>query len=88
MKTVFRSHGTSREMLMKVKTRRLEENKRDIAYQIPCRDCELSYIGETGRTLKKRITENKAAVRRGDNNNRVAVYAWTSCGLGGGQDHI
>ena len=32
METVFRSHGTLKEMLMKVKTRILEENKRDIVY--------------------------------------------------------
>ena len=51
VKTVFKSHGTLREMLMKVKTRIPEENRRGIVYQIPCRDCESSYIGETGRTL-------------------------------------
>ena len=61
---------------MKVKTRIPEENRRDIVYQIACRDCESSYIGETGRTLKKRITEHKAAVRRGDKNNGVAVHTW------------
>ena len=43
VKTVFKSHGTLREMLMKVKTKIPEENRRDIVCQIPCRDCELSY---------------------------------------------
>ena len=41
-------------------------NKTDVVHQIPCRDCASSYIRETGRTLKKRIAEHKAAVRRGD----------------------
>ena len=76
VKTVFRSHGMLRELLMKVKTRIPEENKRDIVYQIPCLDCESSYIGETGRKLKKRITEHKAAVRRGDKNSGIAVHVW------------
>ena len=28
-------------------------------YKIPCKSCDKSYIGETGRSLKKRITEHK-----------------------------
>ena len=34
----------------------------------------MSYIGETGRSLQKRLTEHKAAVRRGDQKNGVAVH--------------
>ena len=33
-------------------------------------------IGETGRTLKKRIAKHKLAVKRGDTNNGIAVHAW------------
>ena len=29
------------------------------------KDCEKSYIGETGRDLQKRMMEHTAAVRRG-----------------------
>lgn len=93
---MFKSLGTLREMLMKVKTSTPEENRTGIVYQIPCQDCESTYmymyIGETGRTLKKRETEHKAAVRRGDDNNGVggsiACMAETiSRGLGRNQDH-
>ena len=47
-----------------------------VVYEIPCQDCEKVYIGETGRSLQKRMMEHKAAVRRGDRNNGIAVHAW------------
>ena len=33
-----------------------------------------SYICETGRSLQKRLTEHKGAVRRGDSKNGIAVH--------------
>ena len=41
----------------------------------PAKDCECSYIDETKTNLQKRLMEHKAAVRRGDRNNGIAVYA-------------
>jgi predicted GIY-YIG superfamily endonuclease len=43
---------------------------------VPCKDCDSSYIGETGRNLKKRLVDHKAAVRKGDRKNGIAVHAW------------
>ena len=63
---VFKSQGTLRQTLTRVKTARPEMKKKDIIYEIPCKDSDMSYIGETGRSLPKRLTEHKTAVRRGD----------------------
>ena len=54
---------------MKVKNPRPQLLKKGVVYEVPCMDCSRSYIGETGRTLQKRLVEHKAAVRRGDTNN-------------------
>ena len=43
---------------------------------MPCQDCEKVYIGETGRNLQIRLREQRAAVRRGDRYNGIAVHVW------------
>ena len=48
---------------------------KEVVYEVPCRDCKCSYIGEIGRNLQKHLNEHKAAVRRGDRNNGIAVHA-------------
>jgi predicted GIY-YIG superfamily endonuclease len=59
---------------MKVKTPR--EDMKDVVYEVPCMDCDTSYnIGETARDLHKRIVEHKAAVRRKDDKNGIALHA-------------
>lgn len=78
VRTIFRSHGTLRQLLMNTKTNTLELKKKDIVYRIPCRDCEVVYIRETGRSLQKRITEHKYAVKMNNQKNRIAVHAWDS----------
>ena len=59
-----------------MKTPTPDLKKKGIVYEIPCKECDKRYIGETGRTLNKRITEHKLAVKRGDTNNGIAVHAW------------
>ena len=54
VKTVFKSRGTLRESLMKVKNLRNSLLKKGVVYEVPRMDCNTSYIGETGRSLKKK----------------------------------
>ena len=77
IRTIFQSNNTLRTLLVHVKNRVPDGKKKGEVYQIPCKECNLSYIGETGRTLKKRMTDHRAAVRRGDTNNGIAVHAWS-----------
>ena len=59
-----------------MKNKTPHEMKKGEVYQILCKDCDSVYVGEMGRTLQKRITEHKYAVKRFDDKNGVAVHAW------------
>ena len=78
VRTIFKSSGTLRSLsvLTRVKIKTPELMKKGVVYKIPCRDCETSYIGETGRTLQKRISEHKYAVKTNNRKNGIAVHAW------------
>ena len=50
------------------------QNKKEITagvYNIPCRDCDKSYYGQTGRSINQRILEHKRAVRYGQENSGI-----------------
>ena len=74
VKPVFKSQCTLRRSLTRVKSARPELKKKEVVYEVPCMDCDTKYIGETGRNLQKRLMEHKAAVRRGDRKNGIAVH--------------
>ena len=58
---------------MKVKEPTPELKKKGVVYEVPCSDCDHMNIGETGRTLEKRLNEYWAAVKN-DQKNGIAVY--------------
>jgi len=33
-------------------------SKKNVVYKITCKDCDASYVGQTGRKLNTRITEH------------------------------
>ena len=54
---------TLKQILSKPKDRIPMEKRTGVVYQIPCKDCNAKYIGETGRSLETRLKEHKASVR-------------------------
>ena len=75
MKAVFKPQNTLMQLLVWVKQKIPGEKKKEVMYQVPCKDCNKVYIGETKRTLKIRLTEHKQAVRNGELKNGIAVQA-------------
>ena len=76
VKVISKSQDTLIHSL-KVKATR-PEKKRRVVYEVPCRDCNSVYVGETGRSLEIRLKEYKYAVKMGDTKNGIAVHAWTN----------
>ena len=60
--TAVRPHTTSRKPLAHPKDRISDEEKPEVVYQIPCKNCERVYIGETGRPLGARVKEHRKEV--------------------------
>ena len=74
LKLITKPHRTIRQTLINVKNRVPEEKRTGVVYEVPCHDCNHVYVGETGRTLKKRLAEHKQAVRRFDEKNGIAAH--------------
>ncbi|KYN14843.1 hypothetical protein ALC57_12952, partial [Trachymyrmex cornetzi] len=52
------------------------DSKENVVYKINCKNCDASYVGQTGRKLKTRINEHK-----NDINPRTLTsfrYLWTT----------
>ena len=75
VKTVTSSRSTLRSSLVKVEQPRPNRKKKGVVYEVSCKDCLSVYIGETGRTLEKRISEHKTAVKKNDPKNGIAVHS-------------
>ena len=50
-----------------------------VGYQIPCSDCPKVYIGQSGRTLKHRVSEHRRALQSGDvAASALAEHTWST----------
>ena len=55
-------HTTLRNLLVHPKDKRDDHNITDALYNLPCMNCNLEYIGETGRKSGTRLNEHKTEV--------------------------
>ena len=78
IRTVFKSHNTLGQLLMKVKAETPEDLKKGVVYKVPCADCTNINIGETGRNLRMRLKEHQYAVKRKDEKNGITIHAQQS----------
>ena len=62
MCTAVRPHTTLRNLLVHPKDRISDEEKPEVVYNIPCKNCERVYVGETGRPLGARVKEHRKEV--------------------------
>ena len=52
------------------------EERNNVIYKIPCKDCAWNYVGETGRSLKTRKAEHIRNVKKHNNGSNIAKHAW------------
>ena len=72
--SVFTTSWTLRQTLINVKSRIPDNKKKSIVHQVPCKDCDSVYMGESKETLKVWLAEHKCAVTESDPNNGIAVH--------------
>ena len=58
----MKHHTTLRSLLVHPKDKRDDHNTTSALYSLPCMNCELEYIGETGRKFGTRLNEHKTEV--------------------------
>ena len=81
-----RSLGTFKKESNRPITSKLSET--GVVYNIPCKQCDKSYIGQTSRELKTRIAEHQYAIKKRNMNNSIArhnILEGHDPDMGGGQ---
>ena len=71
LKVAFKYNSTIKSLLVKNNS----SEKKSGAYSIPCHDCNLVYIGESGRDWNIRIKEHKYACRNNNMCNALFNHA-------------
>ena len=62
--STFKPHRTLRQQLVHPKDKRPPHDTAGVVYEIPCKDCDKVYVGETGRRFGVREREHKKDVEQ------------------------
>ena len=72
-RTVHKYGNTLKRKLVRTRPpRKLDSTNGAGVYKIPCLECDKSYIGQTGRDFRVRLSEHKSAISHGQE--KSAVY--------------
>lgn len=75
VKVAKRNNKTVNRLFTKLKDPIPTWERSNVVYKIPCTDCQLSYIGQTSRNLKSRITSHKSDIRLNKKTCALAEHA-------------
>ena len=62
--TAFKPHFTLRKSLVHPKDKRDTTETTGCVYEISCKNCDFTYVGETGRSLATRLKEHRTEVEK------------------------
>ena len=86
IRTTFRTQGTLRQTLTRVKDELPDTLKANVVYRVPC-SCGKVYIGETKRALGTRIKEHQSACRlQQTEKSAIAEHAWVPATVSTGEE--
>ena len=68
---VFKKGRTLHSMIFNGKFKKKDGRKKNVIYKIPCKDCKLSYIGETSQWYDERESQHRRCIRNQDENNGI-----------------
>ena len=63
---MVKPHCTSRRLLVHPKDKVRNLKKVNCVYRIPCKNCDKSYVGETGRSLGLQMEEHCKEAEKSD----------------------
>jgi hypothetical protein len=73
IRTAFSSSTTLAHQLSRSNRPKTTPTLKDVIYQVPCKDCNAVYIGQTKRQVQKRFTEHQRAIKKPKNKKELAL---------------